>query len=88
MAEKGGMTKVQAEAALVAFTDVVMTNVAGEELLYRNPSLRPPLEYEIRTAWPVLGAAVSLRNKGKPPPPRLLKIVGEFDPSLTLRPQR
>lgn len=30
MAEKGDMSKVQAEAALVAFTDVVMSNVSGE----------------------------------------------------------
>ena len=31
MAEKGDMTKVQAEAALAAFTDVVMSNVSGKE---------------------------------------------------------
>lgn len=30
MAERGDMSKVQAEAALAAFTDVVMTNVTGE----------------------------------------------------------
>lgn len=36
MAEKGDMTKVQAEAALAAFTDVVMSNVSGKGTRLRH----------------------------------------------------
>lgn len=35
IAEQGDMTKVQAEAALAAFTDVVMSNVSGKDNGYK-----------------------------------------------------